>query len=183
MYIIENVHTSELAEKLYIPEDIFLSKYRKSTIWSLIVILVLVVVFFADHYLLPYQNTEDTIASYKEIRDEKDKLLGYRYLTTGGYVFHSCGELLNNHHLTVEHTLVFKNIKKVITERDEHSKNLISDYKRVNFYFVILLGACSFISLLCLLYSETLTDNGFLNIVLSNSFLTIFILIFSWLPW
>lgn len=175
----ERARKIDILANLYAPSDKFKSRYKKPTIYALVLVLLSIAVFFTDYYLLPHQKTEDAIVRYQKITDQNYNLLGYKYFTQEGFGFYISGGFIKEYNVTIERTIFFKKIKKVITEKEEYSDGLISDHKRVNFYFIIVLAVSSVISLLYLCFYKDLSDNGFFNIVLFNSLMIIYILFFS----
>jgi hypothetical protein len=169
--------------QLYAPEDKYKLHYKVVTAQYLVVVLSVVVLFFADHFILPNPQTPDTIIRYQEIISHNQKHLGFRYYTEEGFAFFKSGGFIEDYHITIEHSFIFKNIHKVITPWREHSQGFTSDIKETNFYIIWLLGISSIISILCLLYYKGLSDNGFLNIVLFNSLLVIYVVVFLMMSW
>lgn len=161
------------------PVNKFKSKYKKPTIYALVLVLLSIAVFFTDYYLLPQKKTEDVIVRYQKITDRYYKLLGYKYSTQEGFNFYISGGFIEEFYVTIEHTSLFKNIKKVITAHQKYSYEFNSDHKSINFYFIIVLAISSIISLLYLYFYKDLSDNGFFNIVLFNSLMIIYIIFFS----
>lgn len=174
----EKVQKIDRLVELYAPKDNFKSKYKKPTIYALVLVLLSIAVFFTDYYLLPVKKTEDTLVMYQKIINQDNILLKYRYFTQQGFNFYIAGRFIEEPNVTIEYTRLFKSIKKVIIKNKEYSEGLISDFKGVNFYFLIILAISSVISLLCLFYCKHLSDNGFLNIILFNSLMILYILLF-----
>ena len=74
----------------------------------------------------------------------------------------------------IEISRIFQNITSVRTEKNDYTTKLISGLNRDCLLFIILLSASTFISLLVLFKSKNLSENGFQNIILFNSFMIFF---------
>ena len=107
------------------PVNKFKSKYKKPTIYALVLVLLSIAVVFTDYYLLPQKKTEDVIVRYQKITDRYYKLLGYKYSTQEGFDFYISGGFIEEFYVTIEHTSLFKNIKKVITAHQKYSYELL----------------------------------------------------------
>ncbi len=168
--------------QLHTQPDKYKSKYSKFTIQLLSVVLCIIGVYFVDYHVLPVQQTSDTITQYQRIKDEQRRHKGFSYFTQERYSFFVAGEFIEERQVTIEHSPIVKNIRKVILSQAEYTENLQSDFTRTNYYIIWILSFTSIISICCLIYYKDLTDNGFANIVLINLFLIAYILYFSIMP-
>jgi hypothetical protein len=168
---------------LHAPVNKFKSKYKKPTIYALVLVLLSIAVFFTDYYLLPQKKTEDRVVSISKVEVVKKSkynsnkiFMAYRYFTEKEFEFSLRKSMFEEPEVTIYSTPLFHNITKVKTKTKDFSDELISDLSGVNFYLIIVLAISSIISLLCLNYYKDLSDNGFLNIVIFNSLMIFYIL-------
>lgn len=170
------------------PIDGYNPKYRKPIAQVLVMILLAIVVFFSDYYLLPHKKTDDVISYYQTIeivrgsRYQKSKTIaGYRFYTLQGFDFCLERTPLSKPDVTIEHTLLFKNIKGVTSTNQDYSDELISDFNGLSFYVLIILAISCMISLRFLLYDKYLTENTFMNILIFNGLMLFYIIYLYWL--
>jgi hypothetical protein len=168
---------------LHAPVNKFKSKYKKPTIYALVLVLLSIAVFFTDYYLLPQKKTEDRIVSISKIEvvnnskyNSNKIFVAYGFFTEKEFEFSLGKSMIEEPEITIYSTPLFHNITKVKTKTKDFSDELVSDFNGANFYFIIVLVISSIISLLCLYYYKGLSDNGFFNIVLFNSLMIFYIL-------
>ena len=163
-----------------------LNKNRKQI--TLVILFIVAILFNAiviDRYILPSQRISDKIV--KEIRVTQTRstkfgrstsLRGYKYYTENGFEFLTDKESISDITITVEKTLIFKNIVSVSTEGGD-KKELLTGLGGINAYFYLILALSSTISICYLKFKSELSDNEFLNIILFNGFI-IFVLTIIW---
>ncbi len=157
-------------------------KYSRITFQILILIPIIFILFAADQFILPQKQINDHITEYSKIivsrrgkfstRSSKE-FLGYKYYTQKGYEFAVCKTYIEENEIIISESYIFQNISNVKTINKEYSEELMSGLNGACLYIAIGLFATSIISLLLLKFNPTLSENGFQNIVLSNTFLTI----------
>lgn len=163
-----------------------ISKNRKQI--TLVILYIVAILFNAiviDRYILPSQKISDKIV--KEIRVSQTRsskfgssttLRGYNYYTEKGFEFLTDKEYFSDLTISIEKTLIFKNIISVSTERGD-KKELLTGLGGLNACFYLILALSSIISICYLKFKSELSDNEFLNIILFNGFI-IFVLTVVW---
>ena len=157
-------------------------KYSIITFKILILIPIIFILFVADQFILPQKQINDYITEYSKIivsrrgkfsTSSSKVFLGYKYYTQKGYEFAVSKTYIEENEIIISESYIFQNISNVKTINKEYSEELMSGLNGACLYIAIGLFATSIISLLLLKFNPTLSENGFQNIVLSNTFLTI----------
>jgi len=155
-------------------------KYSRITFKLLILIPLVFILFVADQFILPQKQISDRIKEYKQLvvsrrgkfsTSSSKELIGFRYRTHKGYEFGTAKTYIEENEVIISESYVFRNISKVKTVNKDYSEELFSGLNGACFYIAIGLFATSVISLLMLKFNNTLSENGFQNIILSNAFL------------
>lgn len=103
--------------------------------------------------------------------------MGYIFLTKKNYKFSTQKKYIKENDIIIEQSYILKNITSVKTGNIDYSKDLMSGFNGMNFYLAVGLAISIVISLLFLKFDKNLTENGFQNIIIFNSFL-VFIALF-----
>lgn len=155
-------------------------KYRKITINFLIFIPLLVGLFFADSWILPQKTINDEIISYSKIfvnnsnKFSRNKIfVGYIFFTQKGYEFSTQETFVEENKVTIKHSYILNNITTLKSRTKDYSDKLMSGLNGACIYFTLGLTISAIISLLFLRFDKNLSENGFQNIILFNSFLTL----------
>lgn len=157
-------------------------KYTTVIIKILICIPVLFSLFIVDQLILPQKKINDRIISYSQIvvnRRNKfsisgsQELIAYKYFTEKGYEFSMSKTFIEENEITIGRSYIFQNINSIKTKSNVYSDKLMSGINGACFYFTLGLTITALISLLMLKFKENLSENGFQNIILINSFLTL----------
>lgn len=157
-------------------------KYADITFKILLFIPLLVSLFFIDSWILPQKTINDEITSYSKIffrstqkytNSESKTFVGNIFYTQQGYKFSLQKTFIEENEITIKQSYIFKNITAVKSKYKDYSEKLMSGLNGACLYSVIALAVTSIISLLMLRFNKNLSENGFQNIILSNSFLLI----------
>ena len=159
-------------------------KYSRITFRILILIPVIFILFAVDQFILPQKEINDSITEYSKIEvsrrskfgKSKKEFLGYNYYTTKGFEFSLNKSYIEENEIVIKQSNIFKNINKVTSKDKDYSKELMSGLNGACLYIAIAMFLTAIISLLLLKLNSNLSENGFQNIILSNSFLTIIFL-------
>lgn len=157
-----------------------LEQYKKITIKVLVVIPLLISLLIADSWILPQKTINDEIISYSKIYVKNNNkfhrskiILGYIFFTQKGYNFSTQEIFVRENEITIKHSYILKNITSVKSQTKDYSDKLMSGLNGACLYFMIGLFVTAIISLLFLMFDKNLTENGFQNIILFNSFILI----------
>jgi len=157
-----------------------LQKYKKITTQILYISLIFLAFLFADLWLLPQKTIKDEIEYYAPIysthrskysASESKTLIGYIYITKQKHKFSTQEIYIKEDNIVIEQSYVLKNITSVKAQYKYYSEKLMSGFSGLNLYLAVGLSISIVISLLCLKFDKNLTENGFQNIILFNSFL------------
>lgn len=160
-------------------------QYRKITINILLFITVLIGFLFTESLILPQRTIKDEIISYSELfvstrgkfsANSSNHLMGYIFYTKKGYEFSTQEIFIKEKYVTLKQSYIFENITSVKSSTKDYSGKLMSDLTGACQLFTICLAISSIISLLFLWFDKNLSENGFYNIILMNSFLLILLL-------
>lgn len=166
-------------------------KYTKITLKILICIPIFFSIFLIDQLVVPQKITNDEIIAYgrMEVRRQSKyssssykSFVGYKFLTKKGLEFSVRETLIKENEITIGQSYIFQNINSVKSEINDYSDKLMSGLNGACFYFSLSLAIISTISLLMLKFNKNLSDNGFQNIILINSFvafLTLYIYVMN----
>lgn len=155
-------------------------KYSRITFKFLIWIPILFSIFIIDQLVLPQNKINDTIISYSQIFISKrgkystsssKEFVGNKFFTKKGFEFSVREIFIEENEITIGKSYIFQNINLVKSKNKDYSDKLMSGLNGATFYFTLLLVITSIISLLMLKFNKNLTENGFQNIILINSFL------------
>jgi hypothetical protein len=163
-----------------------LQKYKKITTKILCFALIFIAFLFVDSWFLPQKTIKDEIEYYAPIyktnrskysTSETKTLMGYIFITKKKYKFSTQKKYIKENDIIIEQSYILKNITSVKTGNIDYSKDLMSGFNGMNFYLAVGLAISIVISLLFLKFDKNLTENGFQNIIIFNSFL-VFIALF-----
>jgi hypothetical protein len=153
-------------------------KYRKITIITLLFIPLLIGLFFADSWMLPQKTINDKIISYSRISvnnsnkfSSSEVLVGYIFYTQKGNEFSTQETFIDENEITIKQSYILKNITTVKSQTKDYSDKLMSGLNGACLYFTLGLTTSAIISLLLLWFDKNLSENGFQNIIIFNSFL------------
>lgn len=158
-------------------------KYTRVTINILLCIPIALAVFFIDQWLLPQNTINDELVAYSRIYISKGssqysnksskEFVGYKFYTQKGLEFSTDKAYIEEYEVIIKHSYIFKSITTVKSQTKDYSDKIISGLHGACLYFTIFLEIVAIISLLLLKYNDQLSENGFYNIILFNSFLLI----------
>jgi len=160
------------------PENEFISKNRTLVIYALAAVTFFIALSFADFYILPTITTKDTITSYsvRTVRGKngsKPITVSYHFFTQKGYTFTTEKYYVEDTDITIEYSLLFKNVTKVNATNKDYTKYLVNglSMKGILFYFYCVLLFSIAISLKILLSGKRFSENTFYNIICFNGFM------------
>lgn len=155
-------------------------KYKNVTIMLLLCIPLLVGLFFVDSWIFPQKTVTDEITSYSKVFVNNNNqfsrgriFIGYIFYTQNGFEFSTEKTYIDENKVTLTHSPIFKNVNSVQTENNDYTDKLISGVNGASFYFALGLTLSAIISVCLLAFPKNLSENGFQNIILLNSFLLI----------
>lgn len=160
-------------------------KYTKITIKILICIPIFFSLFIIDQLILPQKQVNDKIVSYSQIvisRRNKyssystKEFVGNKFYTEKGYEFSIRKTFIEENEVIIGRSYIFQNINSIKTKSKDYSDKLMSGLNGACFYFALSLTITAIISLIMLKFKTNLSENGFQNIILINSFLTLIVI-------
>ena len=159
-------------------------KYSQITFKILLVVPIVFAFFAVDRFILPQKHIKDEITKYQKIEVKKRSsygnnstaFLGYKYYTAKGFEFSVSKSYLPENEIIISQSYIFQTINKVTSQNKDYSNELSSGLNGICFYVALALLLVAVTSLLLLKFNTALSENGFQNIILSNSFLTIWFL-------
>lgn len=164
-----------------------IEKYKKICFKILCIIPLLAGVFFLDVYILPQKSIDDTIVFYtfktkssrgKYSSTSSELMRSYIFHTEKGHHFSTEKRFIKENEITIEYSYLFKIVTSVKSQNEDYSSKLTSGLTGLNLLFTTSLLLSSIVSILILRFKESLSVNGFYNIILVNSFLIFFLLYF-----
>jgi hypothetical protein len=165
-------------------------KYTKITIKILFCIPVLVSLFLVDQWILPQKEMNDEIIAYSKIfmstghnkystqSESRREFVGNKFYTEKGLEFSIHKSFIEEREVTIGRSYIFQSITSVKSTTKDYSDILMSSLHGVCMYFTVGVTITAIISILMLRFNEKLSENGFMNIILINSFLAFFALYF-----
>jgi len=163
--------------------------YAKVTFKILSCIPILFSLFVVDHFILPQKKIDDKIIASSQIvirtrhrysTSSSKELLAYKFFTEKGYEFSISKKFIEEDEITIGRSYIFHNIHSIKSKSADYSERLMSGLNGACFYFIFGLTITAVISLLMLQFNKHLSDNGFQNIILINSFLLLIVLYVFW---
>lgn len=154
-----------------------IEKYKKITFIILAIITLSLSLVFIDIWILPKKEIDDTIVSFsKNIFKRKDRPIytTYKFYTEKNIKFSTDNTYIQEDKVKIECTYLFENVTSVKTKTKDFTDKLNSGLSGPVLWITLGLIISSIISLLVLWYSENLTENSFLNIVIFNGLLLFF---------
>lgn len=140
-----------------------------------------------DRFILPSREIPDTILQYAKVTQSRSNKVarstsvrGYKFYTANDFEFSTDRAYISEPEITIEHTLLFKNIISVRTKDEDITHKLLSGLGGFNCIFYLTLAFSSTISLLFLFFKPEISENAFLNIWLFNAFM-LFVLGIIWI--
>lgn len=168
----------------YSSENEFIRKNKNVIIYLFGVIIFFVLIAFTDFYILPASKTNDVITHYAVQTSGKSKQkVSYHYFTKNGLTFSTAKEFIDENNITIETSLLFKNVTEVKSEAKNYS-NILSSGLSINgiqFYTCIILLFSIGISIKILLSKNGFSENAFYNIVCFNGFMIFICLYMAYL--
>lgn len=164
-----------------------IEKYKSITFKILAIIPLFAFVLFIDLYLLPRKKVNDIIVSRTEniikhkgrFSSSSSEIMScYKFLTKQELEFSTENYFIEENEVKIEYSYIFKSVTSVKSLTKDYSDNLISGLKGLILILFISLLVTTLISLLTLKFYKKLSENGFLNIILMNSFLFLILLYF-----
>lgn len=155
-------------------------KYTEITIKIIICIPILFSIFIIDQLVLPQKKINDKIIAYSQIvitrrnkysTSSSKEFVGNKFFTEKGFEFSVRKIFIEENEITIGKSYIFQNINLVKSKSKDYSDKLMSGLNGACFYFTVGLVLTSIVSLLLLKFNENLSENGFQNIILINSFL------------
>lgn len=151
-------------------------KYQKITFIILACIPLSISLFLLDQLVLPQKQISDKLISYRKIAIHTKgnvEFVGNRFLTEKGYEFSVKKTFIDENNVVIERSYIFQSVTSVKSNFKDYSNNLLSALNGACLYFTLGLLAIAIISLALLKFDKKLSENGFQNIILINSFLLI----------
>jgi hypothetical protein len=161
-------------------------KYRKITFKILMFIPLLSSVFFLDTWILPQKKTNDFIVSYslrkishkgKYSSSSSESMRCYKFYTEKENEF-STEVFIAENEVTIGTSYIFKIVTSVKSQTKDYTKKIVSGLNGLNLWLTIGLLISTICSLLFLQFDKKLSENGFYNILLLNSFIAFILLYF-----
>lgn len=155
-------------------------KYSNVTTKILFCIPLLFILFITDFYLLPKKIINDKIIGYSQIvikhrnkfsTSSSKESVGNIFFTEKGYQFSMRDTFIEEQEITIGQSYIFQNINTIYSQKRDYSEKLMSGLNGASFFFIVGLVITAIISLLLLKFNKNLSENGFQNILLINSFL------------
>lgn len=138
------------------------------------VVTFIILIDFADYYVLPVSKTTDLITHYSVQTTGKSKQkVSYHYFTQKGFTFSTAKEYIEENNIEIETSLLFKSITAVKSKTKNYT-SILSSSLSINgilFYFCLVLLFSIGISLKILLSKKGFSENTFYNIICFNSFM------------
>lgn len=160
-------------------------KQKKITIKILAIIPSLMALFFIDLYIFPQKTINDEIIAYGEITlknnvkyNSRGEFVGYKFYTAKNFSFGIKKTFIKENNITIKHTYIFKSITGVNSITKDYTDKLITGIKGLPMFLYTILTITASISLVVLFFYKNLSENGFHNIILINSFLAFFTIYF-----
>lgn len=158
-----------------------IEKYSKITFKILLFIPLIFTFFAVDQFILPQKKIKDSIAASSKIEisrrsrfgGKSKEFLGYKYYTQKGFEFTLNTTYIEENEIELYESYVFRNINKVKSNYRDYSNELMSGVNGACLFTALVMIVTAIISMLLLKYNTNLSENGFHNIILSNSFLTL----------
>lgn len=159
---------------IYSTENEFIIKNKNVFIYLLSVVTFIILIDFADYYVLPVSKTTDLITHYSVQTTGKSKQkVSYHYFTQKGFTFSTAKEYIEENNIEIETSLLFKSITAVKSKTKNYT-SILSSSLSINgilFYFCLVLLFSIGISLKILLSKKGFSENTFYNIICFNSFM------------
>ncbi len=164
-----------------------IDKYRKTTIYLLLGIAVIIGVLLVDRLVLPAKIIEDKIVRYRVLTSTRstpygtaEVYIGDRYYTELGYEFTlDIDRPILDPKITLTQSMLFKNLNTVENKKHDYSDRLSSGFNGICLLFTHIIAFSTVISLILLIRNQNLSKNQFQNILLFNGFM-IFITLYLW---
>lgn len=141
-------------------------------------ILIINFLIFIDAWILPQKNINDQIIKKSKLESRKGHHLGYNYLTQNRYNISTQKKPIWEVDVFIKQSYIFNNITQVKTNKRNYIEDLMSGINGPTKFFMIGFHVTAILSIILLEFYKNLTENGFHNIILFNSFLIILIFYF-----
>ena len=145
---------------------------RQFAIWVMVAILFFSVLIVVDLVFLPYEKSAETI-EYSELvtQGSMKEVVGYRYRTDQGTTFSLDKDYIRGDAITLERTLLFKQIIDVKTATRDYTPLLSSGFNGFTLFWLVFLAFSCGISLFNLWGNEPMTVNRYQNFVMFTAFI------------
>ncbi|MET3018015.1 hypothetical protein [Flavobacterium hydatis] len=162
----------------YSTENEFIIKNKSVIVYLLMVVTFIILLCFADYYVLPASKTTDVITHYA-VRTtgggngSKPQKVSVHYYTQKGFTFSTIRDDIEENDIELEYSLLFKSVTKVRSNKNDYTDLLCNDLSSngIQFYFCGVLLISIAISLRILLSKKGFSENTFYNIICFNSFM------------
>jgi hypothetical protein len=142
------------------------------------VVTFIILLCFADYYVLPSTKTTDVITHYA-VRTtggkngSKPEKVSFHYYTQKGFTFSTVENDIEENDIELEYSFLFKSVTKVKSNKNDYTNLLCNDLSinGIQFYSCSILLFSIVISLKILLSKKSFSENTFYNIICFNSFM------------
>lgn len=141
-------------------------------------LIILSTINFLDFYLTSGEEMSDEITSFRRLKNNKGHSRGFKYVTKRNLKFALEDKYVQGNKIKLKHTLLFKTVTSIKTEKRDYSKYLISNLNGVIKYFHLVFLISLGVSVYIFSSKKQITNNTYLNIWIFNSFM-LFILLYS----
>ncbi|WP_264526223.1 hypothetical protein [Flavobacterium sp. N502536] len=158
----------------YSTENEFIIKNKNIIIYLLGIISFLILIAFADYYILPSSKTNDTITKYfVRTSGKSGQKVSYHYFTHKGFTFSTTKEYIEENNIEIETSLLFKFVTKIKSKTRNYTDLLSSGFSinGIQFYACLILLISIGISTKILLSKKGFSENMFYNIICFNCFM------------
>ncbi|MCD0473509.1 hypothetical protein LPB87_03775 [Flavobacterium sp. EDS] len=157
-------------------ENEFIIKNKSVIVYLLMVVTFIILLCFADYYVLPASKTTDVITHYAVIttgRGSNPEKVSVHYYTQKEFTFSTIRDDIEENDVELEYSLLFKSITKVKSEKNDYTNLLCNGLNSngIQFYFCGVLLISIAISLKILLSKKSFSENTFYNIICFNLFM------------
>ncbi len=140
------------------------------------VVTFIILLCFADYYVLPASKTTDVITHYAVRttgRGSNPEKVSVHYYTQKEFTFSTIRDDIEENDVELEYSLLFKSITKVKSEKNDYTNLLCNGLSSngIQFYFCGVLLISIAISLKILLSKKSFSENTFYNIICFNLFM------------
>ncbi len=155
-------------------------KYIKTVAKALLCIPIIFCMLVFDQVILPQEQIDDKIVAYAPIvvshrnkfsTQSSKETIAIKFYTEKKHEFSLRETFIEEDEITIGRSYIFREINLVVTKHRDYSEMLMSGLNGACFYMIASLTFTAIVSLLLLKFKTNLSENGFHNIILINSFL------------